>query len=186
MQAALEAGKQVFIPYIYKTASSSGTEGSSTMDMLQLRDMDDYKSLKPDKWGIPSIDAKNVNERTNAFGTLGLTNGLPMTLKGSGLDVILMPGMAFDTERNRLGHGKGYYDNFLSRYHLSLPEHNEHSRKPFLSTNIPPVPTPCLFRPDMVAVGLALKDQMLPSNHRIPTEPWDCPVDTVLFGDKVL
>jgi len=31
------------------------------------------------------------------------------------LDLVVIPGLAFDPQGNRIGHGKGHYDNFLAR-----------------------------------------------------------------------
>jgi len=47
--------------------------------------------------------------------------GDEMTI-GTNIDVVLVPGMAFDEKGHRLGRGKGYYDRFLS----TLPEPHPH------------------------------------------------------------
>lgn len=39
--------------------------------------------------------------------------GLSEELK-EGLDLVLVPGLAFDWQRRRLGHGRGYYDAYLN------------------------------------------------------------------------
>ncbi len=31
------------------------------------------------------------------------------------LDLVLVPGLAFDAHRNRIGYGRGYYDRFLAQ-----------------------------------------------------------------------
>lgn len=94
---ALQHGKNVYIPYIHTV------DKSSVMDMLALESMTEFESLQPDKWGIPSLQPTQVPGRRNCF-------------TDSGIDLIVMPGMAFDTGFRRLGHGKGYYDSFLTRY----------------------------------------------------------------------
>lgn len=97
VQDALQRGKDVYIPYIHTV------DKSSVMDMLALESMTEFESLQPDKWGIPSLQATQIPGRRDCF-------------TETGLDLIVMPGMAFDTGFRRLGHGKGYYDHFLTRY----------------------------------------------------------------------
>ena len=57
------------------------------------------------------------------------------------LDLVIVPGVAFDRRGNRLGRGKGYYDGFLSR----LPK-------------------------DTPSIGLAFDFQILPTLPTTPTD----------------
>lgn len=134
---ALGAGKHVFVPYIYKPVPQTAGSPASVMDMLQLASEADYATLEPDKWGIPSIPKESITERANCFGGKGLTDAKAPTDDAIGLDVILMPSMAFDHEMNRLGHGKGYYDNFLTRYTSKGNKEGHARKKPFLGMSFP-------------------------------------------------
>ncbi|NLN42488.1 MAG: 5-formyltetrahydrofolate cyclo-ligase [Clostridiales bacterium] len=49
------------------------------------------------------------------FGLLEPKNDLIRPIKAETLEVVLVPGLAFDRKGNRLGYGKGYYDGFLKR-----------------------------------------------------------------------
>ncbi|KAJ5651524.1 5-formyltetrahydrofolate cyclo-ligase [Penicillium longicatenatum] len=136
VQDAFARGKNVYIPYIHTV------EKTSVMDMLALESMTEYESLLPDKWGIPSLQPVQVPGRHNG-------------LAENGLDLIVMPGMAFDRGFRRLGHGKGYYDHFLTRYsQLS-------KQMPFL-------------------VALSLQEQMV---EEIPVMAHDWRVDALVMGD---
>jgi 5-formyltetrahydrofolate cyclo-ligase len=72
---------------------------------------------------------------------------------GGGAVVLVAPGMAFDRQGNRMGHGKGYYDRFFSRLDsLGLA---------------------------YTAVALCLEQQIIP---RVPTESWDKRMDAICTG----
>jgi 5-formyltetrahydrofolate cyclo-ligase len=117
------------------------------MDMLSLSSLEDYRSLQPDSWGIPTIPKESVSSRGDALKEEG------------GLDLIVMPGVAFDESFKRCGHGKGYYDYYLTRYRQS----RANGRMPVL-------------------VALALKEQML-GKDEVPTDQSDWFVDIIVTGD---
>ncbi|PSK42141.1 5-formyltetrahydrofolate cyclo-ligase [Elsinoe australis] len=157
---ALNSGKNVFVPYIRSKPAS--------MDMLQLQNEEDFESLQPDKWGIPSLDSSSVKQRLNCLGHQGLDNqNGPEDAGEGGLDIILVPCVAFDEDFNRLGHGKGYYDRFLTRYFGSKDKDGNAYRKPYL-------------------IGLALQEQLLKGPDRLPMEDWDHKVDALLLSDHFL
>lgn len=116
---ALQEKKTVFVPFIYKVTPSSADEPKSVMDMVSLHSQEDYESLNVDAWGIPTPSKESVNERKNCLGDGEITYHHQMEHNRChiNLDMIIMPGMAFDRNLSRLGHGKGFYDFFLHRYH---------------------------------------------------------------------
>jgi len=114
VEDALRKGKEVFVPYLYKEALNDGSAVSDVMDMVSINSETDYNSLPVDKWGIPTPDPASVSGRICS---------LSANSQGSSpgnLDMIVVPGVAFDLDRKRLGHGKGFYDLFLHRYHERL------------------------------------------------------------------
>jgi 5-formyltetrahydrofolate cyclo-ligase len=116
---ALSSGKQVFIPYFYKLRTPQVGEPTSTMDMFELGSLQDYEGFQPDKWGIPTPSEESIDLRSNCFGWKGRAEG-GVELEGmseSGLDLIVTPGLGFDTELGRIGRGMGFYDKFFARCH---------------------------------------------------------------------
>lgn len=57
-----------------------------------------------------SIVGKDTLYRKSSFGIL---EPITSDFYKDKIDLIIVPGLAFDKENNRLGYGKGYYDRFL-------------------------------------------------------------------------
>ena len=128
---ALSQNKKVFIPYIHQPST-----GPKIIDLLRLASTSEFENLERDSWGIPSLPSDSIESRENAMGGRGLSSGEmpPETKDGEGrkgegtLDLVVLPGVAFDQGMNRLGHGRGFYDAYLSRFCA------DGTRKPYLGT----------------------------------------------------
>lgn len=94
-----------------------------------------------------------------------MTTALDETTGGDGLDLILAPGVAFDHTGGRLGHGKGYYDRYLTRAEQWATKRG--------------VPAP-------VTVALALREQVLPPSERVPADERDRVLDGIIAPDGTI
>ena len=122
LRDAFRQGKRVFVPYTHDVAVQTPSQPRAVMDMFSLDSEDDYRALTPDKWGIPTPSEDSIRRRENCFGGIGVDDVQPGATGNDnvGLDLVVMPGMAFDSKMARLGHGKGFYDYFLQRHHERL------------------------------------------------------------------
>lgn len=82
------------------------------------------------------------------------------------LDLLIVPGVAFDSLCWRMGYGKGYYDNFIKSF-----------RKKFSpSASLPSV------RNSLVCIGVGLQEQIV---EQIPHDTYDEQLDMVVTADRV-
>jgi 5-formyltetrahydrofolate cyclo-ligase len=125
---AFQMNKQVFIPRY----------NSNSMDMVRVHSLDDLDSLPMTKWNIrqPALDDTTRDIATND------------------IDLIIVPGLGFSLDGSRLGHGKGFYDRYLSTL-------KENSYK----------------------IGLAYRQQLV-ENKGIPMQSTDIRIDEILVSKE--
>ncbi|KAG6850127.1 hypothetical protein H0H93_000749 [Arthromyces matolae] len=145
----LGRGKTLFVPKI-----DSSKDGH--MDFLRVYGKDDLDTFQSGLWGIREPESQwQGSQRENALVT-----------KDDPLDLILVPGVmliaqgvAFDHSFSRLGHGKGYYDRFITTYTTT-------KSKPLL-------------------VALALREQVFQKGE-VPIAPHDWSMDIIVTPDQTL
>lgn len=102
--------KMVFVP------SYQGTK----MKMVRLCNMKEYEGLPLTKWNIKQPDFKESREDAMSNGKLSvifdICSSYFVSLLGHGIDLFIVPGVAFTRSGNRLGHGMGYYDKYLTQH----------------------------------------------------------------------
>ncbi|KAF9051733.1 hypothetical protein BJ165DRAFT_1401200 [Panaeolus papilionaceus] len=142
VERLLEEGKSLYIPKIIPhpalgassssmstqtqatPAASSPPIPTTTMDFFKIYSKADLHSIQPSGlWGIrePGDRAEDGRARKRVLYAPSVDAPLSSEESDTGkgladLDVILLPGVAFDRTLSRLGHGKGYYDRFVAGY----------------------------------------------------------------------
>lgn len=137
MSILADQKKHLFVPTIVSE--------EDRMDFMRLHDEEDFKGLPVGLWGIPQPTAQWKDENRQSVSDASTEN----------LEVILLPGLAFDRSLSRLGHGKGYYDRFLSTYITAAK------------------------RPRPLLVALALQQQLLDAGQ-VPITDSDWKVDMII------
>ncbi|EGV63275.1 5-formyltetrahydrofolate cyclo-ligase [Yamadazyma tenuis] len=137
IESCFLSNKTVYLPKCNYEASYGRKKGH--LHMLKVNSFGEVLNLRPQ----------------GRFKILEPTDGQDILQTGE-LDIIIVPGVAFDLERKRLGHGAGFYDEFLRAYY------NKFGKTPFL-------------------VGLGLKEQAV---QQIPTEEHDWKLDCLVLPER--
>ncbi|KAF8556836.1 5-formyltetrahydrofolate cyclo-ligase [Imleria badia] len=121
------------------------------MDLVRLYDDEDLQMLPAGLWGIPEPTAEWQGKKRQSV----------LDASCEDLDLIIMPGVAFDSSLSRLGHGKGYYDHFISSYVAAAK------------------------RPRPLLVALSLQQQLLEAGQ-VPVTDRDEKVDMIITPKDII
>ncbi|KIJ14714.1 hypothetical protein PAXINDRAFT_169614 [Paxillus involutus ATCC 200175] len=136
-------GKKLFVPSL--------TSNNGHMDFVRLYNEQDFRTLPAGLWGIPEPTVEWENNKRQSV----------LDSSCEDLDLILLPGVAFDRSLSRLGHGKGYYDRFLSSY---------------VNSN---------QRPRPLLVALSLQQQLLDAGQ-VPVSEYDWKMDMIITPNDII
>lgn len=82
-----------------------------------------------------------------------------------GLDLVILPGVAFTMNGGRLGHGRGYYDKYLNKLFQMYPHKSTLQNEK-----------------QTVLMALGFKEQIM-DEDKLPLDPHDYPLDLIITID---
>lgn len=152
LKHCVQQGKTIYVPEVGPNfecpdmelrkvvlPTTSVDDGDTDSDLLF------HKVWPKNKWSIPEPPAD-----------------MPvMVAKPGEIDILIVPGLAFDRSRNRLGQGKGYYDRFIAK--MMAKNDDDH-----------PLPL----------VAVALTPQLVEGT--IPVASYDQKMDMVVLPDQII
>ena len=114
VQGLLLASKEFNTAKIVGAYYAFGTEVKTDMVIERARSLGKQIAL-------PSVEGDSLTfyELSSAKdlvkGRFGIMEPLPYAPVDEKIDLLVVPGIAFDKKGNRLGYGKGYYDKYLAK-----------------------------------------------------------------------
>lgn len=146
LRHALEVSKKrCFIPFIGQALNKANN--STRMHMVELKSMREFDDLPLNQFGIKEPVLTYLNRCEVAD-----------PVDGPHLDLVIVPGVAFSVDGRRLGHGRGYYDEYLTDWKRRC------ERGPIYS------------------IGLAFREQLV--DNPLATDEQDYMLDEVLTDDR--
>ncbi len=103
IEQAILDGKRAAVPIMLKSGKSFNKKGEPKHDYMEFVYLKSMDECVPNFMGIPEPPAELITEH-------------PERIADEKEVLILMPGLAFDKEKNRIGYGGGFYDKYLDSH----------------------------------------------------------------------
>lgn len=151
VEHAISSKKDCFIPMVLRHRIGDPRLESikSRMIMVKLRSIHELNNLALNHYGIREPKENQIKD-------LEIANPLKSFEE---CDLFVIPGVAFTLEGRRLGHGKGYYDEFLMEW-----SERKRSRESFYT------------------IGVCFREQLVENTFAV--DGLDFKLDEVLIGSK--